>query len=507
MTGDLPAKHGPALAASVAAVAGLPSLGLPLLSDDWAHLAGAAENLILETPYGYFRPLCQLTYWLEWQLFGLTPAAYHLGNLVLAASAAALVVVLIRRYTGDAFLAGIAGLFFALHPYHSENVAWIAARSDLLSGLLVIGAALAYDRWRDTSRGLPVLPLILYEAAMLAKENAVVLPGLLLVLGIFDSKRRPAIREWLRGYLPLVAIGLAHFLLLRPQALGDLAFGPLKWIDAWKRNLLFFSSSALLPAKTEFLVDRPLLTWIVAAFVAGALLVAARVVSGRIPPVIWPAAAAFVVLLGPSLISFQQRFLFLPGAAAALALAALLRAAGKRVGIAIACVLLVGWSVATVELWNGWYTAGRASTRFMNDLVQASLRDDVNEIVVAAMPHRVHGTPVRTEFSRALPLAGGRKVVVHAAGEIDYPNELSDALAKPRESAVERRADYSEVRLQIPRERYSGYVWPPLPPDGDRLDEDWGTIFVQNPDTLRIRIPRQPGRAAYLWTRGGLEAL
>jgi hypothetical protein len=51
-----------------------------------------------------------------------------LTNLLLISAAAALVVVLIRRYTASAPLAGAAGILFALHPYHVENAAWIAAR-------------------------------------------------------------------------------------------------------------------------------------------------------------------------------------------------------------------------------------------------------------------------------------------------------------------------------------------------------------------------------------------
>ncbi len=499
--------RGPLLAASVAAVAAAPSLCLPLLSDDWGHLAGAAEGLFWQTPYGYFRPLCAVTYWIEWRIWGSAPVAYHLGSLILAAATAALVVVLIRRYTDDAVLAGAAGLLFALHPYHSENVAWIAARSDLLSALLLLWAALAYDRWRDTLRQLPVLPLMLYEAALLSKESAVVLPGLLLVVGLFDRKRRPSIAEWMRGYLPLLCVALVHFLLLRPLALGDVGLAPLKWIGAWKSNLLFFSSAAILPAQTEFLGARPLLWWTVAALIAVALLVAARVGSGRIPPVVWPAAAAFVVLLGPSLISFQQRFFFLPSAAAALVLAALLRAAGRRVGAIAAGLLVIGWSVAAVELWTGWYAAGRASDRFMSELVRASMPAGVDEIVVAGMPHRVHGTPVRTDFTKVMTVAGGRPVSVRAAAEIDYPTDRADALADPRASAITRGPGYAEVRLQVVRGRYSGYVWPPLPAAGERLEEDWATTSVGEAGELRIRIPEKPGRVAYVWVRGALEPL
>src|SRR2546427_3920237 len=138
----------PTLAAMLAAVAGLPGLWLPFLADDWAHLAAVAGGLALRTPFGYYRPLCMIIYWLDRLVWGLSPSLFHLTNLVLIGASAALVVVLIRRYTGDPALAGAAGILFSLHPYHIESAAWIAALADPLFSLLFLGAALAYDRWR-----------------------------------------------------------------------------------------------------------------------------------------------------------------------------------------------------------------------------------------------------------------------------------------------------------------------------------------------------------------------
>ena len=61
--------------------------------------------------------------------------------------------------------------------------------------------------------------------------------------------------------------------------------------------------------------------------------------------------------------------------------------------------------------------------------------------------------------------------------------------------------------MKIVRARYSGYVWPRLPEDSDRLEQDWATIFVLGDGELRVRIPDKPGRVAYVWVEGALEPL
>src|SRR5262245_60069457 len=119
-------RHPAWLAALAAAAAGLPALALPFLADDWLNLAAVVEGVFRRTAYGYFRPFYLGTYWLDWQLSGLSPAFFHLTNLLLICGAVALMVVLIERYTADASLAGLAGLLLALHPFHVHNAAWIA---------------------------------------------------------------------------------------------------------------------------------------------------------------------------------------------------------------------------------------------------------------------------------------------------------------------------------------------------------------------------------------------
>ncbi len=505
-------RRGPLCAAALAVVAGGPGLGLPFLSDDWGHLAAVSAGVISRTPFGYFRPLCSIAYWLEWQAFGLRSLPFHLVSVTFAAVTAALVVVLLRRYSDDRSLATIAGILFALHPYHIENVAWIAGFSDVLSGLCLCGAALSYDRWRARPSGLPFTALVLFEAALLSKESAIVLPFFLLVVAAFDNRRRPTSAEWIRGYLPLVAIALAHFILLRPLFLGDLSLNPLNWIGNWERRLYFFLVSSLTPAQTERLEAAAIAWGLIAAGVGVALVCNARLGSGRVPGIIWPAGAAFVVLLGPSLVSFQQRFLFLPSAAAAVGTAALLRAGRRRVSGTLGALLVVGWIVAAYDQWAGWFTAANASNRLMSALVRVAGQPGVGEIIVAAMPHRVAGAPVRADFTAALSLGGHFGVQVLSATEVDYPSDSVDALAAPQDQAIDRLPDSTEIRLAVPRTAYSRYVWPLVPQGANHVQEEWGEIIFERDGSertrllrLRVRIRAREGRAVLVWSSGRLK--
>ncbi len=500
----------PALAAMVAAGTALPALWLPFLSDDWAHLADAAQSPTLRTPFGYFRPLAMTTYWLDRMIGGLSPSLFHLTNLLLISAAAALAVMLIRRYTGDEALACTAGVLFALHPYHVECAAWIAARTDPLFTVLFLSAALAYDRWRTRLKALPVAALLLFEGALLAKETAVSLPAFLLVLGLGDRSRRPRPPEWLRGYLPVAGLAMAHFLIIRPAALGGAGLSVLNGFGVgWIKNLLRFATSSVLPAHSESLEGRPVLWGALAVLDTCTLAFLARRRSGRIPSHAWAAVPAFIVLLGPSLISFQERYLFLPSAASALALAALLKAAGARVRALALTILVPGWLLSSYAHWDGWFDAGRAGTRLVGDLVQASLRPEVQEIVVANMPHRVHGAPVAANFAAAVTLSGGRPVGVRYATAIDYPGPRADALDGPPGAAIRYPPPFAEIRLRLHEEKFSRLVRPLPPAAGSRLETDWGSIDFDGARGLRVRIAPSAARdrAAYVWIGGKLEPL
>jgi len=509
------ARGGAWLPACVAACAALPGLAMPFLSDDWAQVEAAESGPPLRTPFGDFRPLFMATLWLDRRLAGLSPALFHLTNLVLLAATAALVVHVARRYTGDAALATGAGVLFALHPYHVESAAWIAARADPLCAALALAAALAYDRWRVEARGLPYGAILLLEGALLAKESALAVPPALILVGLLDRSRRPRAAEWARGLLPLVLLVLGHFFLLRARALSGsgrtLLGGP-----AWVRllNGPGYCAAALLPADIERLVARPALWGALALLAALILLVAARLRSGSLPRESLAASGVFLVLLVPCLVGFQERYLFLPGAASAVAVAALVGAARGRAACLLGGLLAAGWGFAGALQWSDWRQAALASRCLVEDLARASERAGVGEIVIANAPHHVAGCSVAGDLRAALLLSGARPVPVRAGCYISYPRASSDDLDGPPALALRRPPPVAEVWLRVPEGPFSHFVGPRPSAlgGGDEartIETPWGAVLLEGGGAVRVRIRPGPdvGRAAYAWVSGRLQPL
>ena len=491
----------------VAVLAGAPGLRVPFLSDDWSNLAAVAQGIPHRTPFGYFRPLYLATLRADLLVWGLKPAGFHLTNLAFIVGSAAVVVALVRRYSGSAEVAGIAGLLFALHPHHVECAAWIAGRGDSLATLLLLGAALAFDRWRTECRGFPLAAAALFVGGVLTKESAVLLPLFLLCVAYAIPGRRPSRSEWLRGHLVLATLAGFYVIWMHRVASEGTWSRLLMAVGVhWIKSLLYFCAATLAPAHVEVMEHAPVLWGAVATLAGVALLVAARRGSGKVPMGVWIGAAAFVVLLGFSVFSFQERYLFMPSAASAAAVAFALVAARPRPRRTILTVLCAGWLWSIAWHWNIWGEAGRVSTRLIEDLARISRAPGVAEILVANMPHSVHGIPVAANFRDAVGLVGRRVESVRAVVYVDYPNPAADSLDGSVDSAIRFGASSVEVSLRAPEEIFSGYVISRRPA-GAPPDPMRSTVVEAGDGRVTVRIPFVPGRTAAIWRPSGLESL
>jgi tetratricopeptide (TPR) repeat protein len=107
--------------------------------------------------YGYYRPLVTLSYMLDWALWRDNPLGYRLTNLLWHLLATALGFWLMQRLApGSIWPAVIGAALFGLHPIHTESVAWIAGRTDLLCAVFALATLLCWHvyltrndaRWR-----------------------------------------------------------------------------------------------------------------------------------------------------------------------------------------------------------------------------------------------------------------------------------------------------------------------------------------------------------------------
>jgi hypothetical protein len=153
---------------------------------------------------------------------------FHLVSLLLHVLVVCLVFVLTERLTGDRVWAFVAGALFALHPIHTESVAWIAAVTDLevtFFYLLTFGLFLAGAR-PGGGRSKPLLAamVVAFILALLSKEQAMTLPALATVYEHFyrGDRSETSTSQKLARYGLLWLIGLAY-VLFRIHFLGGLA--------------------------------------------------------------------------------------------------------------------------------------------------------------------------------------------------------------------------------------------------------------------------------------------
>lgn len=174
-----------AAAAAATAIAWLGALASPYHYDDFvtpledpaSQSLGALGNHLITT----LRPLTKLTYALESSL-GLTSAAARHGvDIAIHAAAAGVIVMLLVALRVPARAAAMCGAVWGVHPIHAESVIAVAGRSEALSGLLVIGALLAYVARRRRAAG------IVFGLAALARETALAAIIAIVVAELIDE--------------------------------------------------------------------------------------------------------------------------------------------------------------------------------------------------------------------------------------------------------------------------------------------------------------------------------
>ncbi|XP_034719769.1 protein O-mannosyl-transferase TMTC2a [Etheostoma cragini] len=93
-----------------------------------------------------YRPLCTLSFRLNYTLHALRPWGYHLLNVVLHGLVTALFTAFSRPLLGGGLWSVLAGLLFASHPVHTEAVAGVVGRADVGAALFFLLSLLCYMR-------------------------------------------------------------------------------------------------------------------------------------------------------------------------------------------------------------------------------------------------------------------------------------------------------------------------------------------------------------------------
>ena len=315
------------------------------------------QGAITPEPYrsGYYRPVTNALFWLEYRWAGDSALFYNLMEMLLHGVNALLIALLVSSFWGDRRVGALAGLIFAVHPVHAFAAAEPAARADVLFATFYLLALLVFDRALARPRGdrPPVALLgtvgVLYLLSVLSKEMGITLPAALALLVALRHAQGKVQLKRLLWTLPAWALAAPYliwrfvFLELEPSRMGYLeVHAPGSLLLAGLKTIPVHLSRIVVPLGPTYPELNPELLVFVSGWATDPLTYAALAVLGalvmgallwRRQPQVAFCCAFFLVSLSPLLkvdniggtldtdvILAQERWIYLP----ALAIVALL---------------------------------------------------------------------------------------------------------------------------------------------------------------------------------------
>jgi len=177
----------------------------------------------LKSPYwaqqqyeGIYRPFTIFSLSVDYAIWKRWEPGFRITNLAVHAINGFLVFLVCASLVGDGIVPLAAMIIYIVHPVHSETVTGIIGRSELFAVGFLLSA------WLLFRRGHMFGSALLFALALLSKENAIVLPGILL-LDFFLSPLQPSVsqKSLTRGFVGLLAVAAAY-LAVRFWVLGGL---------------------------------------------------------------------------------------------------------------------------------------------------------------------------------------------------------------------------------------------------------------------------------------------
>lgn len=171
---------------------------------------------------GRYRPLSLVSFAIEYELLGENPHFSHFLNLLLYALMVVVAYKVLRRMFPTCRQWYYAPLFFgmllyAVHPVHTEVVANIKGRDEILAGLFSFLALRSAFRMKEKGGWMPLAGMMSwFFLALMSKENAAAFLLIIPLSLYFSGSKRLAFifRQSLWLFLPLLLFALIRFWVL-----------------------------------------------------------------------------------------------------------------------------------------------------------------------------------------------------------------------------------------------------------------------------------------------------
>ncbi|HEU5181962.1 MAG TPA: tetratricopeptide repeat protein [Candidatus Polarisedimenticolia bacterium] len=180
-----------------------------------------------------YRPLTVLSLALNRRLTGAAPSGFHLVNLLLHGCVSFFVFRIALSIGTSRAAAWAAGLIFAVHPVHTEAVAPVVGRSELLAALFFLAALKLHHAIMHGKGGASFAfgAASCYLAASLSKEGALIFPAIALLTDIAFPPARAVSRRARAAPFALYALAALLVLGIRYEVLGAVARSDIRPLD------------------------------------------------------------------------------------------------------------------------------------------------------------------------------------------------------------------------------------------------------------------------------------
>lgn len=159
-----------------------------ITKDLFAGIYGTA----LDLEGGRWRPLTLVMFAVEYQIFGENATPYHLINILLYGISAVILFLMLKEFfPRNHLLAFLATLLFIAHPIHTEVVANIKSRDEIVSFLfLCLMLLFLFMFLRTEKKKFILFSILCYFTALLSKESGITFIAIIpLALFCFAGKK------------------------------------------------------------------------------------------------------------------------------------------------------------------------------------------------------------------------------------------------------------------------------------------------------------------------------
>lgn len=168
-----------------------------------------AFNIFQKAAFPFYRPIpTQLYFFIGQKIFGFNPLGYHIFNFLLFSINVILVFQLIKTLTKKINAAIIGTLIFAVNSTHFAPLYAAAYAHELFFVFFGVLMALSFCKNKYLHA------MIFFTLALMSKETAVVLPGIIALVYMFTT-RQVSLKKLVKILIPYTVILLiylwAHF--------------------------------------------------------------------------------------------------------------------------------------------------------------------------------------------------------------------------------------------------------------------------------------------------------